>query len=481
MGSYQLLIPQCTLLLGIFILALFEIVDRQFHHRQGWIIQTIALVLAFIQQLLLYRLPSSLFVIGGMILDGTTQIFSLCVLLLSILIQGNRHTEKYSSRSQTAILTLGVTFFALFAIQSNRIIFSVISILGMIWLAHGALASETKLKEQTNLIYSGIIRGIVFLVIGVTLCILCLNVFGESQMDEIQRVIVRGHIRQIPIFAIEVFILFLGALVLGTPPFEGLLGKARNHSSWSLSLGLTGIFAIVGTNIFVRWGLLVFTRPAIGVLELEPLTSWNILNVIRVIAVTGLVLTPLFAILNKNMRGSFLFFILNPFVQALFALSFGQREILGAAIAQVVVAVIIIGLLMSSIQALEFSPTSSLKEWVALGRRDMLACLSIILALSSAAGLTPFYGSLLLQKTLSINSSFGIVLLFNIVLSGFYVGRLLTLAFHRNAGESSESPITRVQKIWFAVQFILLIFMGIFWQPLYKYGAFSIRQFFGEV
>jgi len=480
-SSYHLLLPQCTILIGVLVLALFEIVDKKFHHRQGWIVHVIALSLAFVQQLLLYRLPASLFVTGGMILDGTTQLFSLCVLLLSILIQINRQTEKYSSQSQTSILTLGVTFFCLFAIQSNRVLFSVISVLGMIWLAHGALATETKLKEETNLIYSGIIRGLIFLVVGVLLSILCISVFGESQMDEIQRVIVRGRLRQPPVFAIEVLILFLGALVLGVPPFGGILGRARNHSSWSLSLGLTGLFAIVGTNIFVRWGLLVFTRPAIGVLELEPLTTWNILNVIRVISVTGLVLTPLLAILNKNIRGSFLFFILNPFVQALFALSFGQREILGGAIAQVVVSVIIIGLLISSIQALEFSPTATLKEWMALGRTDMVACLSIILALSSAAGLAPFYGSFLLQKTLSINSSFGVVLLLNMVLSGFYVGRLLTLAFHGGTADSSQPTISRTQKMWFAAQFIILIFMGIFWQPLYKYGAYSIRQFFGEV
>jgi hypothetical protein len=58
------------------------------------------------------------------------------------------------------------------------------------------------------------------------------------------------------------------------------------------------------------------------------------------------------------------------------------------------------------------------------------------------------------------------------------VARLLTLAFHK--GSEGVSVVTKAQKIWFAFQMIILIFMGIFWQPLYKYGAFSIRQFFGE-
>jgi len=479
-SNYQLLLPQCTLLMGVLVLALFEIVDKKFHHYQGWVVHMIALSLAMIQQTLLYRLPASLYGTGGMILDGTTQLFSLSVLLLSILIQINRRAGKYSSQSQTAILTLGITFFSLFAIQSNRVLFSVTSVLAMIWLSHGVLATETKRKEESNLIYSGIIRGVIFLVVGTLLVTLCMSIFGESQMDEIQRVIVRGRLRQGPVFVVEVLILFLGALVLGAPPFGGLLGRARNHASWSLSMGLTGVFAIVGINIFIRWGLLVFTRPAIGVLELESLSGWNILTVIRVIAVVGLILTPLFAILDRNVRGSLNFFILNPFVQALFAASFGQREILGGAMAQVIVAVIIIGLLISSFQALDFSPTASLSQWVAMGRVDVLTCLSIILALSSAAGLAPFYGSYLMQKTLSINSAFAVVLLFNVVLSGFYVGRLITLAFQKGGLHGNFATVSRSQKIWFTVQFIALIFMGIFWQPLYKYGAYSIRQFFGE-
>jgi hypothetical protein len=481
MNAYQLLLPQCTLLFGVLVLAIFEILGIQAHYRQSWLVHTLSLALAFLQQLLLYRLPTSLFARGGMILDGTTQVFSLSVLLLSLLIQFNRREEKYSYLPQISILTLGITFFALFAVQSNRIFFGVISIIGMVWLGQAALAADTKIKNQADIVYSGIVRGLIFLMVGTFLCIMCVSIFGESQMDEIQRVIVRGSVKEFPVFAIEVFILFLASLMVGIPPFDGVFGLSRRKASWSLSLGLTGIFAIVGVNIFVRWGILLFTRPAIGAMELEPLTAWNILLVIRGVAVVGLVLTPLLALLNGNIRGSFLFFILNPFVQALFTLSFGQRETLAVGIAQIIVAVAMIGLLISTIQALDFSPEATLQDWLALGRKDMMTCLSCILALSSAAGLAPFYGSLLMQKTLSINSYLGLFLLLNIVLSGFYVGRLLTLAFHRGSGGGVDPHVSRGQKIWFATQFIILIFMGIFWQPLYKYGAFSIRQFFGEV
>jgi hypothetical protein len=480
MNAYQVLIPIASLLLGVLVLTISEITDRKIHSKQVWLLHTLVLGLALFQQILLYRIPSSLFARGGLISDGTTQVFSLCVLLLSFLIQINRKNRTEKTRHETSILSLGVTLFALFAIEANRIFFGIVALLGMIWLAHAALASETKIKERTSLLYSGVVRSLIFLIVGIILSILVLNVFGESQMDEIQRVIVRGSIRGFSIFVIQIFIIFIGALILGIPPFDGIFGHSRKNASWALSLGFTGIFAIVGIDIFLRWGILVFTRPAIGTLDIEPLTQWNILHIIRLISVVGLVLTPVFAIISQTVRKSFLFFILNPFVQCLFSLSFGQREVLGVAIAQLLVAVVMIGLIISSMEALNFEPTASIKMWLSMGRKEMMGCLSLILALSSAAGLAPFYGSLLVQKTLSINSGFGLVLLFNVVISGFFVGRLLTLAFHRSE-DLTVSRVSSSQKVWMAAQFILLIFMGIFWQSLYKYGAFSIRQFFGEV
>src|SRR5207302_814155 len=99
----------------------------------------------------------------------------------------------------------------------------------------------------------------------------------------------------------------------------------------------------------------------------------------------------------------------------------------------------------------------------------------------AAAGMAPFFGSILLQKTLGINTPFAVFPLLSFTLSGFYVARLVILAFHRGQNEKLQSAIPLSQKLWFAAQLGILIFMGIFWQPLYKYGAYSIRSFFGEL
>jgi len=105
----------------------------------------------------------------------------------------------------------------------------------------------------------------------------------------------------------------------------------------------------------------------------------------------------------------------------------------------------------------------------------------LILALFALAGLSPFFGSVLAQKTLSINSPFIAFCLLNLALAGFYVGRLTILAFHRGPENAAPVDVSGRQTLWLAVQLVILIFMGILWQPLYKYGAYSIRGFFGEI
>src|ERR1700683_1257483 len=93
MNAFEILIPEASILVGLLVLATLEIVEGRFNFRQAWVVQLVTLSLALLQQLLLYRLPSSLFVRGGMVLDGTTQIFSVLVLALSLLIHLNRKEE----------------------------------------------------------------------------------------------------------------------------------------------------------------------------------------------------------------------------------------------------------------------------------------------------------------------------------------------------------------------------------------------------
>jgi len=488
MNHYQFLIPLITLLLGIFFMAGTEILGDEKSGEIPWLVHAFVLALAFFQQAMLYRMPPTLFVRGGMSLDGVTQLFSCAILILALITQLNRRDERRSLSSQINILSLGTVVFSLVAIQSNRFLFGIISLLGMIWTSQSALAAESDPRGQPALVHSAIIRGLVFLVGGVFLCLLALSTFGETQIDEIQRMIVRAHFRDEPLFALEIFITFLAAFTMGIPPFQGLFGSSRQKASWSLSIGLGGVFAVTGMSLFVRWGLVVFSRVAIGGLELEPLTNLNIFLVIRVLSSTALVLCPFLSLSNRNLRGSFLIFMLNPFIQCLFAFSFGQKETLAHGMVDILVSVFVLGMMISSAQSLNLTHDTSLQDWTGVGRRNRSGTLGLLIALAGEAGFAPFYGSLLVQKTLSINSWHVIFLLLNMALSGFYVARLVALAFHRGSAlgfeRGSGEPVFAPEsprKMWFALQFVLLIFIGIFWQPLYKYGAFSIRSFFGEI
>ena len=169
-------------------------------------------------------------------------------------------------------------------------------------------------------------------------------------------------------------------------------------------------------------------------------------------------------------------------MQILFGISFGQREVLGFAAGHILLSAFNLGLLMYAIRSLKILEDYSLENWAGIGRRALIPTLVFILALTSLAGLAPFFGSMLLQKTLCIKSFAGFTLLLNVALSGYYVVRLAELAFQGGRGlELAALPLTRAQKFWFIGQFMILIFVGIFWQPLYKYGAYSIRGLFGDI
>jgi hypothetical protein len=480
MNHYQLMIPLITLFLGALIMTGIEITGDEARLGNQWITHTFVLVLALLQQTLLYRMPTTVYVRGGMILDGASQLFSICILILGLAIQLNRSRGLRPMASQVGVLTLAATLFGLLAVQSNRILFSVLAVVGMTWAAQGALSEEAEAGSQPALVHSGLVRGMVFLLCGAVLCIMSFALFGDTQLDEIQKALVRGKFQDYPLYAVQVLLLFLGAMVMGIPPFQALFGKARRRASWSLSIGFTALFAIVGLSIIVR-SIYAFSRPGVGGVDLEPLTKVDIAATARLIGGLGLVLVPLLSLINRKLRGSFTIFILNPFVQALFAASFVQREVLGLSLGLTAVATITAAALISATEALKFSHAMTLQEWVGIGRRDRTACIAIVLALASAAGLAPFYGALVMQKTLSINSLYALVFIANIALSGFYVARFIIYGFHRPDGESSPLEVSMGLKVWFVTQVVLLIFMGIFWQPLYKYGAFSVRSFFGEM
>lgn len=482
MISYELLLPLITLFAGLLFMMAVEVGGGEDSYASQWRAHVFVLVLALAQQLLLYRMPSALFMRGGMVLDGVSQVFSISILVLALVVHLSRREDHNPLRPQVDVMTLGATLLALFCVQTNRYFFGVIGIAGLIWTTHGALAADGARGRQPQTAHSGIIRGLFGLLAGALLVLFCLGAFSETQINEIQRIMIRSTPSGDILFILQVLILFVAAYVMGIPPFSGVFGSARSRGSWSLALGFTGVFAFVGLSFFMRWAILVFSRVSVGALELEPLTHLNIFESIRVIAGAGLILCPLFALLQQKLRASLLYFFMIPFVQILFALSFGMREISGFAAGQVIIITMVLGLAISSVQALGLSAGFAMKDCVGLGRRDPVSTLFFVFSLMAAAGLAPFFGATLLQKTLCINSWYGVFLVINLTLSGYYVARFVAMVFQQpTTAERKPVVLSWGWKLSFAAPFLVLIFMGIFWQPLYKYGAFSIRSFFGDL
>lgn len=484
MNFYGLLLPQASILVGIFIIMSLEIWQEGDSRGDQWLVGCFVLGLSLIQQALMYRAPYTLYARGGLVHDGTSQIFSLAILALSLLIQLSRMDRRHDISSQNTVLFLLLTLFAVFAVRSNRFFFGIIALVGLVWATQGVFTSEAPRKNQPSAAYSGVLRGLVLFVVGTFFVFICTVQFGDTQMDEIQKFIVRSKTPAAVVFFIQTFILFLGMFVASIPPFTGIFGQVRKTASWPLALGLGGIFSIVGINIFLKWALWMFSRPGIGALELEPLTSNSVFLFLRVVSIAGLLLVPIFALAHSHIRQSFMFFALNPMVQAMFALSFGQREVMGFAVGQVLQSVFIIGLLIAGVKMAGISENFEWKDWVGVGRHDWMGALILITALMAAAGLSPFYGSYLIQKTLCINSWSGMFLIVNVALSGYLVARLTAFAFQRSLNPDRKGPMitfSKKERLWFLGQSIALIFMGILWQPLYNYGAFSIRNFFGEL
>ena len=71
------------------------------------------------------------------------------------------------------------------------------------------------------------------------------------------------------LFAVEIFIyLFLGAIIMGMPPFQGIFGKARVMASWvRVHWEHQDICSSWVLAFLIRWGLLIFARPAIGAIR----------------------------------------------------------------------------------------------------------------------------------------------------------------------------------------------------------------------
>lgn len=486
MSSLGLIVPQATLLIGILALNALYIFGDDQDDQTSWRVQGFVLLLAFCQQLTLYRVGDRVFLTGGLILDGLSQTLSLAVLGLSIVVHFSRRYERAPFSSHGQILSLSCVLLALCSIQNNRFLFGLLALIGMLWSGVATLGSDISGERQQKAIQKGISQGVLFIVVGTFLNLLCFSTFGTTQLDEIRRMLTRPGFDPEALAAVQIMVVFIGASIMGIPPFFSAWGRVRQHSSWSFAVGITGIFAIAGLNVLLRWGVWTFSRPQIGGTSLEPLATINMLEMVRVVSMVALMLIPLIILYTKNLRQGFLTLLLTPLAQSLFLISFGQRVSFGVGIGQVVTMVIIFGLVMTAFIGLKLPQGSTLKNWLGLGRVNPFQVSILLLALGAAVGLAPFFGSLVVENALRINDYSVFVILANVLLGGIYVARLGMLAFQKTTVKVHPPVfLTGREKIWYASQLILLFFMGIFRDPLYislyEYGNFSVRHFFGDM
>ena len=112
MTSYEFLFPLITLLVGVLFMMALEVGGGEDTYANQRRVHGFVLVLAFIQQALLYRMPPALFLRGGMVLDGVSQCLSLAILGLALAIQFSRRPDGNPLRPQTEVMTLGATLLA---------------------------------------------------------------------------------------------------------------------------------------------------------------------------------------------------------------------------------------------------------------------------------------------------------------------------------------------------------------------------------
>ncbi len=475
------LLPLVVLAIGIIFLVSYAALKDAPAQGAMWLWHTLILAFGIFALFLSGTKNPVPFLRGGLINDGVSHSLGVAVLAAALFIQIGRFSERRLISVHVSILCLCMAFFSLMAVQANRIFFTTLSVVAMMLSSQGALMNEAPKGQQPDLAMALVRRCFGFL-IGCTLFLsLCILTFGETQIDEIQIHLSRVKDDLALVNVIQFIILFGAMFVASIPPVTGIFGRSRRKSSWSMSVLFTAMFSLVALQIFIKQGLFIFTRVSVGAIELEPQTGTQILYLTKWVAAMGLVLTPLLALGQKNIRQSLLLFIINPFVQILLALSFGTREIMTFAFGYIPETVVAISLLAVSSKALGLDNETDLKEWVGVGRRVPAQALIVMLSVWALAGFAPFYGGTLVQKTLCINSPFTYFLGLNIFFAGCYALRLSVLAFQKPITEKTGIvELHKVEKIFSFGQVILLIFMGIFWQPLYKYGAYSIRHLFGE-
>jgi NADH:ubiquinone oxidoreductase subunit 2 (subunit N) len=475
------LLPLVIVSLGVIFLSSLFIIKEKFENNQIRIFSLIIIATSFVS-LALIKNQSPIYAFrGGISIDGTSQMLGLMILLVLGVAQIILYLSKEKTSNHAEILLLIFCFFSLFAVFSNRVSFGVLAVFSMMIAGQGAMLSEVPKDLQVDYSSAALRKMFFYFLFSGVVTVLCLIYFGETQYDEMQIFLNRAKEPVKNIVALQILFVVHALIVTNIPPFTGILSTTRRAGSWSLSFAVSTAFSLVGFGLFIKSVIYLSTRVGVGANELEPLLGSPILFLAKIIISIALILCPLLALIQKNLKQSFLIFIANAFAHCLIAIAYAQKEIMSFSLGAVVEVVVASMILMNAKNILGLTNNSKLEDWVGIGQKNKISTVVLLVAIWSIAGFSPFFSGLLNQKTLCINSQFSVLIVLNTLAAGFYALRLTVLAFQKPlTGNISAFELRNLEKYFSVGMVILLILMGIFSQPLYKYGTYSIRHLFGE-
>jgi hypothetical protein len=306
-------------------------------------------------------------------------------------------------------------------------------------------------------------------------------IFDHVQIDEIHLSLIKKRIHSDYLVLAQAILLAIPILLVGGIPLLNLLGKARDTASWSTIMFVTSQIFLIAAHIFLKEGLFVFTRVGVGTKELEELLGQSPFLIAKIASSVGIILIPLCALYTKNVRQGVQLLICEGILISFFAMSFGEKTTMAFGVGNLVSVLGLLMLLGMSYKELSSASHIEIKYWLGFGRREPFRAILFLSAIWGLAGYPPFFQNKVIQKVLSAANPLTSVVAIGYFLSGLYSLRLSVLAFQGEGRTQEKSGDLSLTKDFFAVGlFFLLIFMGIFWQPLYKYGAYNIRHLFGE-
>ncbi|MBK9293666.1 MAG: hypothetical protein IPM57_04355 [Oligoflexia bacterium] len=446
-----------------------------------WVVAGLMLGFVILSQIIIKITEPINFFRGGLVYDAHTQMLSLWALILSALIHFSGGGPDKKGAVHHLILTFALTFFAVFTIHSNRVYFTAIGVIGMLISATGVLFDNYQPEEKFAHLQSMAKKIFLISLFGAILTATLISLTGQTQIEEVHLALSRQPDLIKNILSLQILFIICSFVVGGFFPINGLFGTLKDKAD-NLDIVLcSGLFGIVGIQVFIKYVLTVFYSISINGKYLESIVKINLLDGARLFVAFILFVTPLIMIGQKRMWEGLVLLISNAFWIIIFVLTIAEKALLAHVYLAVPAIIFALVLLATSLKKLEINNASLIEDWLGRGRKGVGPAIATVFAIWALSGFPPFYLGILAQKTLSVNKIENIILLWNLCLVGIYALRLSVMAFHAPLKfQDIHIEQTKFDKAYSRILILLLIFMGIFHQPLYKYGAYSIRHLFGD-